>query len=679
VTVELADAHRVLSLLAEAIAGDAISLDPVDAGTAEASALSPPRRSVVLRETAEDRRRRARIPTRIDRFADDRDNMRAYRAVLLRQVGRVELGTFDVDPEARPDGSEAPIAREERLVDPSTDLALLWQLYGLLEDTRVGAELRRRYPGARRALDLLDGAELAELSPVVAAATLRVRTVDALTRRATGSVMAALQVPGATAAMSARLAWELVATILRAERAPTVVIATPGDELAIPGPEPEEASAPSSFASEAADDLELQTRLDALDGLDVPGLALEAELLAGLAAGEGPAAASVGGASAPELAVTPPSEDDEDSSGAAPKPRSRRAPSPSAETLARRVRTFLYDEWDVTGQRYRRGWCRLREIRLDGAVDGAAYAVEVRRRHAALAGQVRRRFASVTPNAFVRVHRTLEGDELSTDALLDAVIERRRGRIGDERVYVRRERARREVAAAFLLDMSRSTDQPVIDPDAPAPSPASEPSDPETYLSYWDAPAPSAARPARRVIDVARDSLVLMCDALETLGDLHAVYGFSGEGRSNVEFFVAKDFADPSGAASSARVAAMEPVRYTRMGPAVRHATRRLSRVACRTRVLLVVSDGYPQDEDYGPDRNDREYGIADTAKALEEAERLGITTFCITIDPSGHDYLRRMCPEHRYLVLDDIHQLPGELEKVYRSLTGRDAASARR
>ncbi len=91
--------------------------------------------------------------------------------------------------------------------------------------------------------------------------------------------------------------------------------------------------------------------------------------------------------------------------------------------------------------------------------------------------------------------------------------------------------------------------------------------------------------------------------------------------------------------------------------------------------MLVVVSDGYPQDEDYGPDRNDREYGIADTAKALEEAERAGITTFCITIDPTGHDYLRRMCPAQRYLVLDDIHQLPASSRRLYRALTGRGAS----
>ena len=103
----------------------------------------------------------------------------------------------------------------------------------------------------------------------------------------------------------------------------------------------------------------------------------------------------------------------------------------------------------------------------------------------------------------------------------------------------------------------------------------------------------------------------------------------------------------------------MQPRSYTRMGPAIRHATARLDAVAARTRFLVVVSDGYPQDRDYGPSRGDATYGVADTAKALEEAERLGIVTFCITVDPAGHDYLRVMCPGERYAVIDDVTALP--------------------
>jgi nitric oxide reductase activation protein len=87
-------------------------------------------------------------------------------------------------------------------------------------------------------------------------------------------------------------------------------------------------------------------------------------------------------------------------------------------------------------------------------------------------------------------------------------------------------------------------------------------------------------------------------------------------------------------------------------------------------KVLIIVSDGYPEDHDYGADRTDREYGIQDTARALQEAQRAGIVDFCITIDPAGQDYLRRMCAQSRYLIIDDVTALPRELSKVYRTLT---------
>jgi nitric oxide reductase activation protein len=228
------------------------------------------------------------------------------------------------------------------------------------------------------------------------------------------------------------------------------------------------------------------------------------------------------------------------------------------------------------------------------------------------------------------------------------------------------------VAAAFLLDMSASTDIPVPDPAAAPAAGQPQPHDDDPYLhsGLWPGADIEPATKRRRVIDVARESLALMCDALATLGDAWAIYGFSGEGRENVEFHVAKDFGDRLSSRTWAALAAMQPQRSTRMGPAIRHALEKLRRQAARMKVLIVVSDGYPQDSDYGPDRNDEEYGIQDTARALQQAERAGVQTFCITIDPAGHDYLRRMCSPNRYLVIDEVADLPGELSKVYRALT---------
>jgi nitric oxide reductase activation protein len=164
------------------------------------------------------------------------------------------------------------------------------------------------------------------------------------------------------------------------------------------------------------------------------------------------------------------------------------------------------------------------------------------------------------------------------------------------------------------------------------------------------------------VIDIQKEALALMVQALEALGDEYGIYGFSGDNRENVEFYVAKELGDRLGVQVWNAIAAMSSHRYTRMGPAIRHTIRKLERQDARRKLMLFISYGYPQDSDYG---------IHDTAQALHEAELARIETFCVTIDRAGHDYLRKMCPEGRYLVIDEVESLPAELGKVYRLLRG--------
>jgi nitric oxide reductase NorD protein len=244
---------------------------------------------------------------------------------------------------------------------------------------------------------------------------------------------------------------------------------------------------------------------------------------------------------------------------------------------------------------------------------------------------------------------------------------------------MRRNKRDRSVAALFLLDMSASTDDEVKEPAAPVVPETSVQQPPRLYDfsgfvredHYAPAPPkPAVEKPRRRIIDVEKEALILMAEALEALGDDYAVYGFSGYGRDQVDFFVAKEFTDRYDERVQGRIAAMRPHRSTRMGPAIRHAIRKLERQEARLKTLLLLSDGYPQDYDYGKDRKSKDYGIQDTMMALHEARLKGIQTFCITVDPAGHDYLREMCPDHKYLVIEDIASLPRELPKIYRGLT---------
>jgi nitric oxide reductase NorD protein len=114
------------------------------------------------------------------------------------------------------------------------------------------------------------------------------------------------------------------------------------------------------------------------------------------------------------------------------------------------------------------------------------------------------------------------------------------------------------------------------------------------------------------------------------------------------------------------RIGAITPRRSTRMGTAVRHATRKMKDVSCRAKLLILLSDGYPEDADYGRDRHTPTYGLRDTMMALREAEKTGLLPFCLTIDKGGHDYLREMCAPSQYMVIEDLTSLPTELPKIY-------------
>ena len=164
--------------------------------------------------------------------------------------------------------------------------------------------------------------------------------------------------------------------------------------------------------------------------------------------------------------------------------------------------------------------------------------------------------------------------------------------------------------------------------------------------------------------------MLVMSSALEKLGDSYGIYGFSGYGRDCVEFYVAKEPSEAFTTRTLAAIASMKPKRSTRMGPAIRHAVRKLIKSGNAMKVLLILSDGFPQDTDYGPERGEHEYGVQDTAKALQEAHDKGVETFCVTVDRSGNDYLKRMCPRSRYTIIEEIEDLPEALSIVYQTLT---------
>ena len=174
----------------------------------------------------------------------------------------------------------------------------------------------------------------------------------------------------------------------------------------------------------------------------------------------------------------------------------------------------------------------------------------------------------------------------------------------------------------------------------------------------------------KRIIDLEKESTALLIQALESIGDNYGIYGFSGYGRENVEFYVIKDIGENFGERIKRRIDKITPLHATRMGSAIRHAITKLENQDSPTKIMFLISDGRPQDRGYSREGVEKEYAVHDTHMALMEAKRKDITPFCLTVDKAGHDYLKEMCGDMGYEVLGEIWALPERLPMLYRQLT---------
>ncbi|MDP2110867.1 MAG: nitric oxide reductase activation protein [Thiobacillus sp.] len=286
----------------------------------------------------------------------------------------------------------------------------------------------------------------------------------------------------------------------------------------------------------------------------------------------------------------------------------------------------LYPEWDHGRQHYRKNWCVMREKTVPPVHD--TFHRDTLDKYAGVVKHLRRKFEALRDENRLDKRQT-QGDEVDLDALIEALADAKDGREMSDRLFVRLHRAERNIAVAFLVDMSGST-------------------------KGW-------------INEAEREALILLCEALELLGDRYAIYGFSGTTRKRCELFRIKTFDDPYGDEVKARIAGIRPQEYTRMGFALRHMTKLLNQVEAKTRVLITLSDGRP--DDYF-DVYRGQYGIEDTRMALLEAARTGIHPFCITLDRDARDYLPHMYGAARYVILDDVRQLPVKVTDIYRRIT---------
>ena len=289
-----------------------------------------------------------------------------------------------------------------------------------------------------------------------------------------------------------------------------------------------------------------------------------------------------------------------------------------------------YPEWDDYGHRMREHGATVSCSTAEAG--DAAWADEVLHEHAPLVREVRDRFAPLRAHR-QRLKRQRTGDELDLEACVTALVDRRMGRVPSEQLYQIVRPARHSVAIALLVDASGSTATRLAD--------------------------------GRTVLDVERMTLLLASEALATLGDPFAMLAFSGAGRHGVRVRTIKAFDEHDAEAARRRIAALVPEENTRLGAAVRHATAVLRAQPAQRRVLLLLSDGQPNDVDFYQGA----YAIEDSRRALNEARAEGVVPFCLTAEQEEHEYLPYVFGTTGYRVLRRPAQLPEALLSVVKGI----------
>lgn len=288
-----------------------------------------------------------------------------------------------------------------------------------------------------------------------------------------------------------------------------------------------------------------------------------------------------------------------------------------------------YPEWDWQLGAYRPNAAVVRERMADAR--GASWVPDMLRRHAALIRTVRRDFERLRPRRMA-LRGQPDGAELDTDAMVTAYADRRGGCTADDRFHIDCRPVRRDATIMLLVDTSASTDGWVTG--------------------------------NRRIIDVEKEALLIVGEALNALGDPHAVMAYASAGPFRVGVRVLKRFEDSGGAGMRDRIAGLEPDGFTRTGAALRHATACLMRRDARHRLLLLISDGRPNDVDQYEGR----YGIEDTRMAVAEARLLGMHIHCLTVDREAPRYASRIFGRD-FSVLSRAERLPMVLTAVLRDL----------
>jgi len=289
-----------------------------------------------------------------------------------------------------------------------------------------------------------------------------------------------------------------------------------------------------------------------------------------------------------------------------------------------------YPEWDYRESRYKKNWAWVQEKSLGES--NMTESNRLMKQYSNALKRLKKAIQSQKPTRMSPKVKQLDGDEIDLNAVVEYVSEKRAGRSPHPAIYRRREMRQREISVILLADMSTSIMQHLPEGGG-------------------------------RLVDRIRAGVLLFAESMEEVGDNYAIAGFCSKYRDNVSYYNLKDFDESYNEDVRSQIGGLSGRLATRMGAAIRHATKHFERVESRRRLLLLLSDGRPEDYDDG---GDRRYLHEDTRMAVKEAVAKGVHPFCITVDTMANQYLPQIFGAGHYLVLDNINSLPNKLPEIY-------------
>lgn len=302
---------------------------------------------------------------------------------------------------------------------------------------------------------------------------------------------------------------------------------------------------------------------------------------------------------------------------------------PEALDRTRLTGEYTYPEWDYRTATYLPDHCRV----LASPAPDTAEVCEAAPDTKSLIRRVRRQFEVLRPRHEM-LRAQLDGAELDLDAVVRARSDLAAGGQGSDRIHLMSRPQAHDLAVTILVDVSLSTD------------------------AWFD---------NRRVLDVEKEALTVLAHGLAACGDRHSILTFTSRRRSWVRVETVKDFGEPMGHGVEARIAALKPGFYTRIGPAIRHAAAKLREQPNRRKLLLLLTDGKPNDVDHYEGR----FALEDSRRAVMEARRTGVSIFGVTVDREAQAYVPAIFGRNGYAIVNNIARLPAALPAIYRGLVG--------